>query len=313
MWGRVFSVAWKNANIAACSRKVITMNRFDLWLGRITGLSQLILVVVAIATIKLTVIPLYQKELNSEELAKSQIKLNSVQAEIDKLQSAIAEKERMLVEAESRQDGVAKAEELSRQRLLLVNAELKLKEAELLSLRRNQEKMVAESAKIKGQLNSENALKFYQALEWFSMVSDMQRDCYHPELAEIFENAEARKADLRKGCGPYRSLKDGINSIRERRRDSSGDPLNISMLDAWLSVAEKELERKKITLRSSFDLAVYQGLGSENLVKKPDESEEEFYKRKMEVEKSQSDYSSRARDHDREIQKDFIRNLKLPS
>lgn len=312
-WSCVFSVAWKNANIAACSRKVITMNRLDLWLGRITSLSQLFLVVVAIATIKLTVIPLYQKELNSEELAKSQIKLNSVQAEIDRLQSAITAKEKLLVETQSRQDDLAKAEESSRERLLLVDAELKLKETELLSLRRNQERMIAESAKMKGQLKSENTLKFYQAVEWFSMVSDLQRDCYNPEMAEIFENAEARKADLRKGCGPYRSLKDGINAIRERRRDSSGDPLNISMLDAWLSVAEKELEHKKISLRSSFDLAVYQSLGSENLVKKPGEAEEAFYKRKADVEKSQSDYSLRARDHDREIQKDFIRNLKLPS
>lgn len=309
----MFSVALKNANVAACSRKVITMNRFDLWLGRITSLSQLFLVVAAIATIKLTVIPLYQKELNSEELAKSQIKLNSVQVEIDKLQSTIAAKEKLLVDVQSRQDDLAKAEESSRERLLLVDAELKHKEAELLSLRRVQEKMVADSAKVRGQLNSENTLKFYQALEWFSMVSELQRDCYNPEVAEIFENAEMRKADLRKGCGPYRSLKDGIKSIRERRRDSSGDPLNISMLDAWLTVAEKELEHKKISLRSSFDLAVYQGLGSENLVKKPGESDKEFYKRKADVEKSQSDYSSRARDHDREAQKDFIRNLKLPS
>ncbi|WP_439253159.1 hypothetical protein [Pseudomonas monteilii] len=289
------------------------MNRFDLWLGRITSLSQLFLVVAAIATIKLTVIPLYQKELNSEELAKSQIKLNSVQVEIDKLQSAIAEKEKLLVDVQSRQDDLAKAEESSRERLLLVDAELKHKEAELQSLRRIQERMIADSAKIKGQLKSENTLKFYQALEWFSMVSELQRDCYNPEVAEIFENAETRKADLRKGCGPYRSLKDAIKSIRERRRDSSGDPLNISMLDAWLSVAENELEHKKVSLRSSFDLAVYQGLGSENLVKKPGESDEEFYKRKADVEKSQSDYSNRARDHDREAQKDFIRNLKLPS
>lgn len=289
------------------------MNRFDLWLGRVTSLSQLFLVVIAIATIKLTVIPLYQKELSSEELARSQIKLNSVQSEIDKLQSAIAEKEKLLVETELRQSELAEAEGLSKKRLFIVDAELKDKEAELQKLRKNQERMLAESTTVKRQLNSENKLKFYQALEWFSMTSDLGRDCYDPEVAEIFENAEARKADARKGCGPYRSLKDGINSIRERRRDSSGDPLNISMLNAWLDVAEKELEQKKTGLRSSFDLAVYEGLGSGNLVRKPDETVEDFFKRKRNVEKSQSDYSSRARSHDREVQKDFIRNLKLPS
>lgn len=288
------------------------MNRFDLWLARINSLSQLFLVVIAVATIKLTVIPLYQKELNSEELAKSQLKLNSVQAEIDKLQSAVAEKEKLLADTQLRQDDLAKAEESSRKRLLLVDDELKLKEAELLGLRRKQERMIADSAKMKGQLKSENTLKFYQALEWFSMVSDLQRDCYNPELAEIFENAEARKADLPKGCGPYRSLKDGINSIREQRRDPSGDPLNISMLDTWLSVAEKELEHKKTSLHSSFDLAVFQSLGTKNLVKKTGESEEEFYKRKVDVKKGQSDYSERAREHDLDIQKDFIRNLNLP-
>ena len=105
------------------------MNRFDLWLGRVTSLSQLFLVVIAIATIKLTVIPLYQKELSSEELARSQIKLNSVQSEIDKLQSAIAEKEKLLVETELRQSELAEAEGLSKKRLFIVDAELKDKEA----------------------------------------------------------------------------------------------------------------------------------------------------------------------------------------
>lgn len=145
-----------------------------------------ILVVIAIATIKLTVIPLYQKELSSEELARSQIKLNSVQSEIDKLQSAIAEKEKLLVETELRQSELAEAEGLSKKRLFIVDAELKDKEAELQKLRKNQERMLAESTTVKRQLNSENKLKFYQALEWFSMTSDLGRDCYDPEVAEIF-------------------------------------------------------------------------------------------------------------------------------
>ena len=49
------------------------MSKIDVCLGRATSVSQIILVGVAAYTLYFTAIPLYQKELASEQLAKIQI------------------------------------------------------------------------------------------------------------------------------------------------------------------------------------------------------------------------------------------------
>ncbi len=287
------------------------MNNFDKWLSRITAISQLALVGIAIATIKLTVIPLYQKELSSEELARAQLKLSTVQDQVDALQETINQKEARLKDTELRQLQISAAEEDSRKRLMIVNSELKKKEAELSRLRLSNNQMVAESSKLRVQLIDDNRQRVYQALEWFSMTSDLMRDCYNPKMSAMFENAAERRADAAKGCGPYRSLKEGIKSLRALRHDAAGDLLDIPYLDEWLDVAEKELERNKVNLRGAFDPAVYASLDSGNLAKKSNETSEDFYKRVKDLDKHRSDYSEAARKRDRDLQKHFIRNLPL--
>jgi len=158
------------------------MSSFDKWLNRVTSVSQLLLVVIAAITIKLTVIPLYQKELNSEELAKAQIKLNLVQAEMDSLNKAVLSKEEMLADTLSRLQGAERAELETRTALGKLNEEFSSKSKSLAVLKSQNAKIMIESANLKDRVMLDNQLRFKQALEWFSMISNSSRDCYYPGI-----------------------------------------------------------------------------------------------------------------------------------
>ncbi|WP_221033469.1 hypothetical protein, partial [Pseudomonas amygdali] len=97
---------------------------FDKWLNRVALGSQILLVIIALITIKYTVIPLYQKELSSEELAKAQIQLGNVQAKINELTSNVASKELSLISTSKKLNEAEGAERSSRESLAVLNKEL---------------------------------------------------------------------------------------------------------------------------------------------------------------------------------------------
>jgi hypothetical protein len=290
------------------------MSALDKWLSRISLISQILLVGIALLTVKLTVIPLYQKELNSEELAKAQIKLSSVQSELDGLARSVSDKEVKLAEAVSRIDEISRAETVSRAKLAMVNSELESKVKDLSLLKMQNIKIASESAQLRASLASESQLKFRQALEWFTMSTGLSRDCYYPELSEIFVNPEKRIAETAKGCGPYAFLKNGLATLKKTRHDSSGDPLNIpdDILSKWFLLVEQEADREEDRLQSAFDLSIYKGLDPENLVQKENEADDKYLKRFSELEKARRDYSKNANLKDGDIAKKFIRNISLP-
>lgn len=60
-----------------------TMHTFDTWLQRGSHLSQSVLLLATLASLYFIVIPLYQKELLSEQIAKKEIELNRLQDEVN--------------------------------------------------------------------------------------------------------------------------------------------------------------------------------------------------------------------------------------
>lgn len=286
----------------------------DKWLNRIALLSQILLVIIAIVTVKLTVIPLYQKELSSEELAKAQIQLGSVQSKINELTSNVSAKENKLNITVSRLREVEKAEGVSRENLSALNRELGSQGRVLAELKKQNKKITDESSRLKGALISENQLKFRQALEWFALVTDIGRDCYNLDRVELFVSKEDRKAETAKGCGPHANVQNGIETLRKVRNDSSGDPLTLpdGTLDKWLSLAEIELAREKFHMQSVYEPSVFKSLDFKNLVRKDRESNDEFRARVVAMQEARSDYASRSRSRDHDIAKRFIRNIKLP-
>ncbi|ARA79889.1 hypothetical protein B5U27_07320 [Pseudomonas amygdali pv. lachrymans] len=174
---------------------------------------------------------------------------------------------------------------------------------------KQQNKRIAdESSRLKGALVSENQLKFRQALEWFTLISDMGRDCYDPDIAEIFENKKARKAETLKGCDPHAYVESGIDTLRKFRRDSSGDPLSFpdGTLDKWLNLAELSLQKEKFNMQSVYEISVYKSLDSENLVQKERESPEDFRARLAALDKAKNDYARKSRSRDHDIAKEAL-------
>jgi len=290
------------------------MSCFDKWLNRATSLSQLILVIIAAVTIKLTVIPLYQKELNSEELAKAQLKLNTVQAETENLAKKVMEKESKLLDTVSLLEQLSETERQVRAKLELVNAELSDKTKDLVVIRSQNKMVLAESRRLKEQVVSDYQLKFRQSLEWYAMTTSIRRDCYGPDLSGIFADPRQRKAETAKGCGPYAFLKEGLRTLRDIRKDPSGDPLDIpeATFESWLSITDYKIEKERSSIGTAFDPGIYKSLDSDNLVQKEHESASEFQKRVSQVKKASDDYSRRARDKDLDLENRFIRDLSLP-
>lgn len=289
------------------------MSGFDKWLSRITLISQILLVVIALVTVKLTVIPLYQKELSSEELAKAQIQLSNVQAKIETLTSSVGDKEKELAITVSRLKEIEQAERAGRDSLSALNNELKNQAKNLAELQHKNKKITDESARLKIALVSENQLKFRQALEWFTLVTDLTRDCYRPDIAEFFANSEERETETAKGCSPHSHVKSGIKTLRELRRDSSGDPLYFpeGTLDKWLNLAEVGVDREEFNMQSVYEPSVFKSLNSDNLVKKDTESSVEFRARVDALDEARNEYARKARARDHDVAKRFIRNLNL--
>jgi hypothetical protein len=296
---------------------------FDKWLNRTALLSQVLLVAIALITVKLTVIPLYQKELSSEELAKAQIQLGTVNSKIAELDLNIQSKEKELAVTASRLVDTERAEITSRENLVSLNLEMANQAKNLEKIKQQNTKNLNESIRLKSVLESENQLKFRQALEWFSMVSGLGRNCYRPDLAEFVLKNKSQggkyKAeveidnDMQGSCSPYSSIKTGIKTLQARKSDSSGDPLNLpdGKLEKWLGLAEVEIERRKFDMQSVYEISVFKSLNPNNLVEKHGESPADFRARFVAMENARSQYASKVRDRDSEIRNRFVRSIKL--
>lgn len=58
-------------------------SKFDLWLSRSSHISQTVLTIITVASLFFVVIPIYQNELLSESIAKKELQLTSLQANIE--------------------------------------------------------------------------------------------------------------------------------------------------------------------------------------------------------------------------------------
>ncbi|UXZ98350.1 hypothetical protein K3169_11035 [Pseudomonas phytophila] len=290
------------------------MPGLDKWLNRVALFSQILLVIIAIVTVKLTVIPLYQKELSSEELAKAQIQLGVVQSRINELTSDVGAKEKELNLTVLKLQEAERAETVSRANLASVNYELKIQAKNLADLKVQNRKISEESSQLKKALESESQLKFRQALEWFMMVSDMDRNCYRPDLAELRKKNDEKGRSADKECNPYSYIKAGVATLRKRRHDAAGDPLNLpgSTLDKWLSLADAEAEKQRSQLHGAFNAVVFESLVKGSSEREDGEPFSEYRKRLEGIFKLRDDYASKARDQDMDVASKFIRSLGLP-
>ena len=153
------------------------MNGFDKWLQRITSISQVLLVAIAIFTIYYSVIPLYQKELASEQLAKIQIEQFSAEERLNFLNAGYDLKMKEVELFRSELESLTYQLKQERLQLDNVSSEIKRKDTLLSDTNRLLASARKDVEKTSLKLISSHKLKFVQALDWYTVVELLDEKC----------------------------------------------------------------------------------------------------------------------------------------
>lgn len=234
------------------------MGKFDLILQRVTSVSQIVLVVIAVFTIFYSVIPLYQKELASEQLAKIQIDQIAAEERLNFLNASYSAQLQEIESARKEVSGLTTKLADDRSRLHALEEEIGKKNDQLLSLSStlNKEKLRALSAS--AQIVQSQKLKFIQALEWYTLIAPLDKKC-DASLGRWRRPDSPEYEKMKKvGCNPYENIKSAISDVQlSTAKDSSGDVLQIdrTSLEAWSKQAYSLMEKNKYQLSDRMDYA----------------------------------------------------------
>ncbi|WP_207286409.1 hypothetical protein [Pseudomonas sp. FW300-N2A2] len=292
------------------------MSKIDLILQRVTSVSQIALVIIAIFTIWYSVIPLYQKELASEQLAKIQIDQMAAEERVEFLRASYSTQVQEIESA--RKEIMALTAKLTddRSRLDILKEEIDKKNTQLLHLNSTltKEKLLAISAS--NQLIQSQKLKFIQALEWYTLVAPLSEKC--DKALSRWRRPDSREYEKIKkvGCDPYENIRSAISNIQlATSKDSSGDKLQIDRynLDLWSKQANSLMEKNKYQLSDQMDYAHRDKLLSEAEESRkgltPGEADEEL-RRSLKAGKALIDYEHQIKKENREVVSWYIKLLR---
>jgi len=293
------------------------MSKIDLILQRVTSVSQIALVIIAIFTIWYSVIPLYQKELASEQLAKIQIDQMAAEERLEFLRASYSTQIQEIESARNEIKGLTEKLVDDRSRLSFLKEEIDKKNNQLLYLDANlkKEKLLAHSAS--NQLVRSQKLKFIQTLEWYTLVAPLSDKC-DTVLRRWTRPESAKNEKIKKvGCNPYENIKTAILSIQlATARDSSGYDLQIdrSNLESWSKQANSLMEKNKYQLSDQMDYAHRNQLLSEAEKDSPkglssSEADEEL-KKSLKAGKALIDYEYHIKRKNREVVSWYIKLLR---
>ncbi len=196
------------------------MSSFDTWLARITSVSQVIIMVLALLGFFYTVVPMYQNQLIEEQYARTRLanleakdKLRITESEINELAEVNAELVERRNVLEENIEEVSQELSEARKALSVTQSELSAQLVDLRSVRQ-------ELAGTKDSLEEIYLLRLAQAAEWMGIIGlpldDCDRFAYPPD--------SARASD----CTPYRYIDAALNWVLEAdAKDSSGYPLKV--------------------------------------------------------------------------------------
>lgn len=234
------------------------MSKFDLILQRTTSISQIILVAIAVFTIRYSVIPLYQKELASEQLAKIQIDQMAAEERLESLKTGYSSQLQEI--------------ELARAEILDLTAKLNNDRAQLNDLTTQIDKKNIQLAHLNTTLNKEKnralaastqlvesqKLKFIQALEWYTLIAPLDDKCRAAMRKWTRPDTPEYEKLKKPGCDPYENIKNAILKIQSpTAKDASGDELQIEPvnLERWSKHADSLMEQNRFQLSDKMDYA----------------------------------------------------------
>lgn len=232
------------------------MNKFDIYLQRATSFSQILLVLIAAFTIVYSVIPLYQKELASEQLARIQIEQLRAEDRLAFLNASYDSKLQEIEKARNEISALVKQSKEERDNLQKLNLEIQGKDALLAKTSKSLAsiKREMESANLKLVLSQK--LKFVQALEWYTLIEPIDNKC-DMAMAKWTRPSDASASKTKPvGCDPYQTVKLAIHKIQKpEAKDSSGDELLLpgENVRNWAHAATELMEQNKLLLADQMD------------------------------------------------------------
>ncbi|WP_149088619.1 hypothetical protein [Pseudomonas prosekii] len=232
------------------------MTKFDMYLQRLTSISQIALVLIAVFTIFYSVIPLYQKELASEQLARIQIEQLRAEDRLGFLNASYDSKLKEIEKARNEIDALVKQSKGERDNLQMLNLEIQGKDALLAKTNKSlaNTKLEMESANLKLLLSQK--LKFIQAIEWYTLVEPLDDKCDMAMANWARPNDVLLAKSKPVGCDPYQTVKLAIHKVQQpEAKDSSGDNLLLTSENVriWSSTATELMEKNKPLLADQMD------------------------------------------------------------
>jgi len=194
------------------------VSSFDTWLARITSVSQVVIMVLALLGFFYTVVPMYQNQLIEEQYARTRLanleaqdKLRVTEREIDELAEVNAELVERRKVLEENIEEVSQDLSEARKALSVTQGELS---AQLVDLRAVRQELAA----TKDSLKEIYLLRLVQAAEWMGITGSSLDDC------DRFGPDAAKSSD----CPPYRYIDAALTGLLETDAiDSSGYPLKV--------------------------------------------------------------------------------------
>ena len=196
------------------------MSSFDTWLARITSVSQVIIMILALLGFFYTVVPMYQNQLIEEQYARTRLsnleaqdKLRVTENEINELSevnAGLVERRKAL---EENIEQVSQELSEAKKALSATQSELSARLTDLRSVRQ-------ELATTKNSLEEIYLLRIAQAAEWMGITGSSLDDCdrfaYTPDSAQSSD------------CTPHRYIDAALSGVLETdAKDSSGYPLKV--------------------------------------------------------------------------------------
>ena len=293
------------------------MSEFDKWLQRFTSGSQVILVIIAIFTIYYSVIPLYQKELASEQLARIQMEQFAAEERLNFLNAGYELKLKEIDGFRSEIESLTYQSKEERFKLEKVISEIERKDALLSGTNKLLASARGEMEKTSLKLINSHKLKFVQVLDWYTLIEPLDEKC-DKVLSEWSrpDDDPLPKPDS-VGCNPYETIKLAIYKVQQpKAKDASGDELflPVGYVRKWSGIATKLMKDNEALLVDNMDYSHRDELirRADVILKKPRAKEDDEAHAREYVQASLAvlNYEGEARDKNSSAIKVYMRLLR---
>ncbi|MCG8066375.1 MAG: hypothetical protein JAY84_00815 [Candidatus Thiodiazotropha taylori] len=226
------------------------MNNFDKWLSRVTSISQVVIMVLALLGFFYTVVPLYQRELVNEEFARTRLEHLEVKNSLEASRAELSEQLEKIELLKLQKNDLAVDLNGIRTAINKAVAERESAVSALRVIERKYQNTERELEKTEQSLNHNHMLRVLQSAKWFSSVWSLMEDC-NPYTTTGRTSEEQKRTTP--DCTAYGLIKSALQKISQPNAiDPAGDKLDAprELIVQIVTKSEELLELNKLQLNS---------------------------------------------------------------